>query len=124
MPPEELQQMQNDLYRNAQADPRVQTVMHRWHDCMRAAGYDYADVWRANNDPRWTAAKPTALELATATADVGCKQRTDLASVWLTVEAAYQRQAIAERPEAFDAVRRGLDTQVRRARDVLAQSSR
>lgn len=118
--PEQLQQMQNDLYRKAQVDARVRAVMDRWRECMRAAGYDYADIWRANNDPRWTAPEPTGLERATAAADVTCKRGTDLASVWLTVETAYQERAIAAQRPAFDAVRRGLDTQVRRAHEVLA----
>jgi hypothetical protein len=112
--------MQNDLYRTAQADARVRAVMDRWRGCMRGAGYDYADVWRANNDPRWTGPEPTGLERATAAADVTCKRGTDLASVWLTVETAYQERAIAAQRPAFDAVRRGLDMRLRRAHEVLA----
>jgi hypothetical protein len=96
--------------------------MDGWRTCMKSAGYDYDDIWKANNDPRWAGPQPAPEEIPTATADVTCKKKVDLAGIWLTVEAAYELEAIHQRSEAFDAVRKALDVQVRNSARVAVGS--
>ncbi len=88
----------------AEADGRVVERMTRWRECMAENGYDYVDVWAVNNDVRWTGPTPTAEEIATASRDVVCRTRTELVPTWMAVEAAHQRQLIAERPDDFAAL--------------------
>jgi hypothetical protein len=119
---QELRGLQNELYHKAQADRRVQAAMAGWRTCMKSAGYDYDDIWKANNDPRWTGPQPAPEEIPTAKADVTCKKRVDLAGIWLTVETAYELESIQQRAGAFDAVRKSLDVQVENAARVGGRS--
>lgn len=101
----EFSNLDLQLFSTAQKDSRVAELMIRWRECMSEAGYDYADVWAANNDIRWSGPTATAEEIATATKDIACRTKTELVPVWLAVETAYQRQAIAERPAEFAALK-------------------
>jgi hypothetical protein len=77
-----------------QSDPLVRAVDRAWSRCMARAGYHYATPQQpASRNWPHTA---TPAETATATADVRCKQQVNLASTWLTVEAAYQSALISE----------------------------
>ena len=101
----EFVELDYQLFSVAQADGRVREAMKHWRECMAESGYDYADVWAANNDVRWSEPTPSAEEIATAKTDVACKTRTNLVSTWLAVETAYQRRVIAERADEFDALK-------------------
>ncbi|MFH8407085.1 hypothetical protein ACH4FX_20155 [Streptomyces sp. NPDC018019] len=94
-------------YEKSQRDPAVRKAFARWSSCMRAKGFSYADPMAANNDPAWNAdAKtPTRAEIATARADVTCKRRTSLVSVWWKADIAYQKRAIKERAGQFGKIR-------------------
>jgi hypothetical protein len=111
------------LFSAAQADGRVQAAMARWRTCMAESGYDYADVWVANDDVRWTAPAPSPAEIATATADVACRKQTDLVPTWLAVESAYQRRAISERASEFDALKTGKRVRLNNATRVLSEQA-
>jgi hypothetical protein len=119
---QELRGLENELYHKAQVDRRVQAAMAGWRTCMKSAGYDYDDIWKANNDPRWTGSQPAPEEIPTAKADVACKKRVELAGIWLTVETAYELESIQQRAGAFDAVRKSLDAQVANAARVVDRS--
>lgn len=92
------------IFSAAQADGRVGERMTRWRECMAESGYDYVDVWAANNDVRWSGLTANAQEIATATKDVACRSRTNLVPTWLAVETAYQQRVIAERADEFTAL--------------------
>jgi hypothetical protein len=77
-----------------QTDPRVLAVNAAWSRCMARRGYHYTSPEQPASH-NWPA-KPTKKEAATAVADVTCKQQTNLANTWLTVEAAYQTALIGE----------------------------
>lgn len=74
-------------------DSRVKAVTLQWRDCMRRAGFSYTSPQQADADPAWHHTT-TAREIATAQADVTCKQQTNLLGIGLTVQAAYEQQLI------------------------------
>ncbi|MER5635682.1 hypothetical protein ABT095_01855 [Kitasatospora sp. NPDC002227] len=117
----DLNRIPTDSFALAQRDPRYTAVTAAWSACMRTAGYPYADIWRANNDPRWSGGTPSALELATAEADVACKLSTRLPTVLLTVETEIQTAAIRHNAEALDRARDRQKATLAQATAVLAQ---
>jgi hypothetical protein len=100
----------------AEADQRVGDAFSAWSSCLREAGFDYRDPWTANNDPAWQRTEISTEEIATATADVRCKQRVNLIGIWYAVEVAYQKQAIEKHGDELDRIRDQLRAQVTNAR--------
>ncbi|MFJ5992872.1 hypothetical protein [Lentzea sp. NPDC092896] len=120
IPAAELIRLDQEMFEQAQRDDRVQEAMANWRKCMAAAGYDYTDVWAANNDIRWESETPLPAEIDTAKTDVTCRHGAKLVDTWLAVETAYQRQAITERAAGFDALDRGMKVRLDNATTVLA----
>jgi hypothetical protein len=89
---------------------------------MRDRGYSYASPIAANDDERWESDTPSGLELATATADVACKQSTNLVSIWSGVEASAQRAAIAAHPREFEALLAAKRHELANARALIASN--
>jgi hypothetical protein len=105
----------------SQQDSRVVAVFTAWSRCMAAQGYQYRTPQDVNDDPAWAAAEVTPREIATAVADVRCKQEAKVIDTWAAVEAAYQNRAIDEQVERLRAARNELDARVRAATEVLAR---
>ncbi|SMC48600.1 hypothetical protein [Lentzea albidocapillata] len=120
IPAEELIRLDQEMFEQAQRDDRVRQAMANWRKCMADSGYNYTDVWAANNDIRWDSETPLQVEIDTAKTDVTCRQRTKLVDTWLAVETAYQRRAITERAAQFDALDRGMQVRRDNAAKVLA----
>ncbi|MFI5530434.1 hypothetical protein ACIA8O_18020 [Kitasatospora sp. NPDC051853] len=117
----ELNRIGTDSFTQAQQDPRYTAATAAWSSCMQRAGHSYADIWRANNDPRWSVPAPTELELATARADAACKLSTRLPTVLLTVETELQTAAIHRRAAALRTATERQHTVLARATAVLAR---
>ncbi|WP_434449220.1 hypothetical protein [Lentzea sp. E54] len=120
IPAAELVQLDQTTFEQAQQDDRMRQAMASWRGCMAESGFDYTDVWAANNDVRWESDTPAQVEIDTAKADVTCRERTRLADTWLAVETAYQRRAIEERAAGFEALDRGKKIRLDNAAKVLA----
>ncbi|WP_157553434.1 hypothetical protein [Jiangella gansuensis] len=115
-----VSEVQADAWHGAMADPRVVEAFRAWSACMAEAGYRYDAPMDANDDPTWWRTDTaSAEEIATATADVACKESTGLIPVWSEVEAEYQAELIAQHQDRFDAYRARLDEQVAQARAEL-----
>ncbi|TDD72014.1 hypothetical protein E1262_04690 [Jiangella aurantiaca] len=105
--------VQSEAWHAALADPRVLDAFAAWSACMADAGYRYAAPMDANDDPRWwTSETAGPEEIATAVADVACKESTGLIPAWSAVEADYQARFIAANQAELDAYRALLDQQV------------
>ncbi|RSM64466.1 hypothetical protein DMH04_51250 [Kibdelosporangium aridum] len=115
----EFADLDQQIFQRAQADSRVSAAMAAWRACMAASGYHYTDVWAANDDARWTTPQPAPGEIATATTDLDCRATSNLVPVWLAVETAYQRQAIARRSAEFDATAAKLRTMLENASRIV-----
>ncbi|WP_031521562.1 hypothetical protein [Streptomyces sp. NRRL F-5123] len=113
--------LQIDAWQQSRSDPGVKRAFAGWSACMAARGYRYADPVEADNDADWQSATPSARELATATADVACKQQAHVVTAWHAADSALQTAAIARNTAALAAVRSGLDATTARVRAVLAQ---
>ncbi|PBC78733.1 hypothetical protein BX265_3512 [Streptomyces sp. TLI_235] len=91
-------------------DARVVGATRAWSACMKDAGFAEASpdglVARYHGPGR-----PTAEELAAATADERCTAAGNLAGVWFAVLAGYQRQLIDANQERLAAYRKSLAEQ-------------
>lgn len=104
----------------AEADPRVRDRFARWSSCMKQAGFDYANPWAANDDPRWSGDVPAPQETATSVADVRCKRESELIGLWYAVEVAYQNRLIEQNSEALRAEQHAAQDLLRNANAVLS----
>lgn len=95
-------------------DERVRDVFGAWSACMKKAGYDYDDPMQANDDDRWKTPAPAGqAEIQVATADVTCKQRTNVVGVWWAVQSAYEKRYIEKNAERMADVKHTLDAILR-----------
>lgn len=108
-----------EAFRASQIAPEVTAVFGAWSTCMAAAGFHYTDPLQAIADADLRPAQPSSREIAIATADVRCKQDSDLVAVWSGVEARLQRDAIRSYPEDFEAFARAKDALLDAARLVI-----
>ncbi|MER7707034.1 hypothetical protein ABTX81_29555 [Kitasatospora sp. NPDC097605] len=101
-------------------DGRVTAATARWTDCMTAAGFRADDP--ASFPDRFRAApETTPAELAAARADADCTTRTNLAGIWFTVLAGYQRQQIDRNGPALNAHREAVRAQDAKLARLLAE---
>ncbi|WP_055525270.1 hypothetical protein [Streptomyces graminilatus] len=110
-------------YRDSQRDPRVVAVFRAWSRCMKRqnSDYVYADPTQApGKDPKFNGPTAGPAELALASADVSCKRETNVIGVWSSVDAAYQRRAMAENQRELAAVKKDMTTQLANADRALA----
>jgi hypothetical protein len=122
-PPEDhglAERLSVDSYGRSRHDRRVRAVFGAWSACMRRTGFGYTDPMQANDDPAFQTERPSASEIAVATADVACKQAVGLVGVWAAVEADYQRRALDRHREELQVIRRWLETQRRTAARIVA----
>ncbi|GEM_PF-1497751 len=101
-----------------QTDPRVLAVDAAWSRCMARKGYRYRNPQQAAG-AHWPST-PSALEIATAVADVSCKRQVNLVNTWLTVEAAYQAALIGTDLATLADLQASFGTLLRRAESLLA----
>ena len=103
------------------SDRRVRAVTEAWSQCMKRNGFEYkspAELAGPEGN-RWPTPEPLPVEIATAKADVACKQRTDLPRVWLDVLTGYQRQLIEERQLALEQLKQDSEYELQRANEVV-----
>ncbi|WP_433893354.1 hypothetical protein [Streptomyces sp. CA-111067] len=85
-------------YAASAKDPAVRKATGAWSACMRAKGFDYPTPMDALGDNAFlSGAAPSARELATAKADMACKDSTGLLDTWFAAESRIQRGMIASR---------------------------
>jgi len=102
-----------EAHDRSENDSRVRAALTKWVACMKQRGYSYRSIWEPN-DQRWPA-PATEAEIATAKADVACKQAVNLVGVWYAVEVAQQKQIIEDRSQELNAVRSYLRTTISNA---------
>jgi hypothetical protein len=109
-----------EAYDRSKQDSRVVKVYAEWSACMKQAGFDYADPWKALNDPAFVTPEPTQKEITVATADARCKSRTNLLNVHATVLTAYEQRAVERNAEALSQIKQSYEIQEKNAAAVLA----
>ncbi|MFJ8311019.1 MULTISPECIES: hypothetical protein [unclassified Streptomyces] len=109
-------------WKRSQADPRVTAAWGAWSVCMKGKGYNYADPWAANNDPKWTAsAGRSKAAIATATADVACRTEHKVAETMHQVEVDWQNKLIAQNPKAITEAKAFTDRVTERVNTTLGR---
>jgi hypothetical protein len=106
-------------------DQRVIRAVANWSSCMRAKGFTYSNPLQppaVNWQPTYPA-RPSSLEVSTALADVRCKQNTGMVSVWLKVDAGYERQLIEQNAAALAQVEQATQEMIRRAEKIIVRDS-
>ncbi|MFJ9692234.1 hypothetical protein [Kitasatospora sp. NPDC101183] len=107
-------------FERSKADPRVRAVFRDWSRCMAEHGHDYPTPGDALKDPRWaTNPSPSAEEISTATADVRCKEGSNVVGVWFTVETAYEEELIRRHQRELDAAKAANEAMLDTARAVV-----
>ncbi|HEU5357138.1 MAG TPA: hypothetical protein VFU65_21890 [Actinocrinis sp.] len=117
------QAIDGDSLSRSQQEPQVVAVFKQWSQCMAAKGYDYATPYDAGNDHRWATAAPTAVEIQAATADVACKQKTNLIGVWYAVDRALQTSMINAQQQQLDAVKDGIAQEMKATAQVVGAAN-
>ncbi|MGW5275156.1 hypothetical protein ACWEQP_21790 [Streptomyces sp. NPDC004044] len=110
-----------ESFERSAADRRVKKVFAEWSTCMKEKKFSYATPLEAINDQRWRTDGPSAPEIATAVAEVQCKQRYDVVSVWFSVESSYQRADIKAKAKRMAEVRKGIDVAFKNAAAVVGE---
>jgi hypothetical protein len=102
-----------EAHQRAEQDSRVRAAVEAWSACMKARGYAYSSIWEPNDYP-WPE-PPGPEEIATATADVACKEETNLVGIAFAVESAYQVRLIERHSAELNAVKAYIDAVNRNA---------
>lgn len=108
-------------------DPRIVEVNKKWSACMAQKGFHYATPWNAYIDPRWRQLNAAgndvvipAAEVATASADLACKQETNLVGVVVAVQGGYDRQYIDSHGAALGQYDKTVAERVQQASAYIA----
>lgn len=117
------QTLSNEAFAESQQSPEVMKAFKTWSSCMKASGFAYERPLDASDDPRFGTQEVTPLEIRTATADITCRDRSDVAKVWFDAEVAIQRDRIEAQAERLNKERESLDDAVKKAADVVVGSS-
>ncbi|TMR26731.1 hypothetical protein ETD85_41515 [Nonomuraea zeae] len=108
-------------FEQSRRDVKVVQTFRSWSACMRAEGLRYADPLAAVTDQRWQGeGPPTEEEIRAAQADVRCKAKTALVSVWSAAEERIQGEVVRAHPEEFEALKAAKDRQSEAARAIIA----
>jgi len=108
-----------ELHGDSYSDDRVIAAIDDWSMCMQGQGYDVAGPKEAMDAADLSLPEPSAAEIAMASADIVCKDDTDLVEVWLTVEIELHNAAIEEQFETLTEERAQIDAMLTRAAEVL-----
>jgi hypothetical protein len=110
-----------ESYAKSESDDRVVNAAKRWSSCMHDEGFKYDSPQEAIADRHWKLDDPavTPREIAAASADVRCKNKSNFVGVWFSVERAYQQKAIGENPDLFASLKQARESQLQSATQVV-----
>lgn len=117
--PELVQRINIESVQDAMSDPRVVAAFADWSDCMSQRGFDYATPWDPPGEDWFAEPEPSAEEIAVATADVECKEATEVITVWHTVDSELQTAMLAENQAQLGQIEQDLRRRLDVARAVV-----
>ncbi|MFE6838378.1 hypothetical protein ACFVFI_26515 [Streptomyces sp. NPDC057705] len=117
---EEAQKLGNEAFTRSKEDPKVVAAFQAWSSCMKEQGYDYKQPLDASDDQRFGGREVTPEEIATATVDISCRNRTQVAKIWWEAEVKLQTASLEKNAETLEKARKDLDASVKAVADVLA----
>ncbi|MGC9540904.1 hypothetical protein [Streptomyces sp. UG1] len=116
------QTISNESFAESQQSPEVIEAFKTWSACMKKSGFDYERPLDASDDPRFGSRDVTPLEIRTATADISCRDKGNVAKVWFDAEVTIQQEKIESQAEQLNRERKSLDEAMKKAADVVARS--
>ncbi|MGW7412027.1 hypothetical protein [Streptomyces sp. NPDC054863] len=116
------QDIANEAFLRSKKEPAVIKAFARWSACMKESGYAYKEPLDASDDPQFSSNEVTRQEIATATADIGCRERTKVATIWFEAESALQSKEIEKKAESLDKTKKDMDAAVKKTASVLART--
>jgi hypothetical protein len=99
------QRLSSDSFFGSRRDPTVEAATREWSACMAAAGFSYSGPLDPPRDERFQGPAAAPLEVATARADVACKQRSNLIGTWYATESARQVALVTANQPALELAR-------------------
>ncbi|MEI5097770.1 hypothetical protein RB200_02780 [Streptomyces sp. PmtG] len=117
--PDIVQQVSGESFEKSKEAPEVVDVFAKWSSCMKAKGYDYKQPLDASDNPAFADPRQvTPEEIATAKADVACRDEYDVERTWFDAESKIQRAAIAEHLQEFNDAAKATKDAVAKAKAV------
>ncbi|GAB2935556.1 hypothetical protein [Streptomyces sp. NPDC058869] len=116
--------LKEETYNAARHDPRVLKAERAWSSCMRKAGFKYMVSSQASSDPKWAerpAGRASSDEIATAEADVKCKQSANLVEVQFDAERKLEQKAIQGNAKYLNKIALANARYLDNARAVIGQ---
>ncbi|MEU2559979.1 hypothetical protein ABZ626_11680 [Streptomyces longispororuber] len=118
-PPAIVDQISGESFENSKEAPEVVEVFAKWSSCMKGKGYDYKQPLDASDDPAFgDPEKVTPEEIATAKADVACRDEHNVERTWFDAESKIQRAAIAKHLKEFNDAAKATKSAVAKARKI------
>jgi hypothetical protein len=114
-------ELSNEAYVRAQEEPEVVAAFRDWSACMAERGHRYDHPMAPVDDPRFAVMEATPEEIATAEADLACRERHRVVETWYEAEVRLQERAIEENFEQLDRFRTELGQSVRAAARILGE---
>lgn len=111
-----------DAYTRSLTDERLTTAFAGWAACMKARGFSYPSPNDVIDDKRWQTQEPSAVETATASADVACKRQANVVGTWFAVESAYEQQMIEQHGPELAEIKQNIGDALRKAAAVSSGS--
>ncbi|CCK29873.1 hypothetical protein BN159_5494 [Streptomyces davaonensis JCM 4913] len=115
--------LSNEAYTKAQQAEPVRKVFRSWADCMADSGYTYDEPMDAPNDPAFGAPTAGPEEVATALADLKCRDRNKVAEVWFDEESRLQEQLAEEHVQELKGAGQVLDKALKAAARTTGSGS-
>ncbi|RII06989.1 hypothetical protein DSC45_34745 [Streptomyces sp. YIM 130001] len=110
------QQISGNAYAASMQEPAVVSVFEKWATCMGDKGFSYKKPMEASDDPRFNdPSRVTDLEIATAKADVECRDRHDVEKTWYDAEVPLQQAAIKKHQSELDVLKKDNKAAVAKA---------
>ncbi|MEU7292312.1 hypothetical protein AB0A76_03760 [Streptomyces exfoliatus] len=113
------EKINNMSFAQSQENKQVKKAFQDWAACMTRSGYSYKTPMEPLE--KIEGSTPAATEIATANADVRCKESTNLVGIWFAIESKIQEELIARNEEALAEDGKVFDALIRRASEELAQ---
>lgn len=110
------QQISGSSFAESQRDPEVVRAFAGWSACMATAGYQYQRPMDASDDAAFSdPSHVAAKEIATAKADIACREAHQVARIWFDAETRLQQKAIKANHLALDKIRADNQSSARAA---------
>ncbi|WP_018544969.1 hypothetical protein [Streptomyces sp. LaPpAH-108] len=115
--------LSNEAYTKAQRAEPVRKAFRSWSKCMADSGYTYDEPLDAPNDPAFGAPTAGPEEIATALADLKCRDTYKVADVWFKEESALQRQLGEKHAQELKAADQVLERALKAAARITGSGS-